>query len=1090
MKKTSRRLRVSTLTTGLALLVFASSALIAGCSSSNKPEESVAGEQAPLITIPTPAANIPYKWGTSVAVDNQTLIIGDDRAMAQGVMFPGNRGEVHVYTRNGGLDSWSELQVLKPYAPVWNETHHGSRLSLHGNLLVVSAERDSKDCGVYPCANIADDQSQGAFYVYTRTAPGQIFTQVGTKYLEPTPVANARWGHLVATNGKYIAAAGGESESGSGDAMDVRIFTIQANGSIVYSYSIDATLKPVDMVMTESGILALIPTKTDSSVRTYQLQASQAVALSNSASLGTGYIALTASNNTIAALDGSTGGRVVMAPVSASGVGTVTTLSALGLTQPGSLSLAENQRLFVGDQSTAKLAMYELVGSTWTNTGFIYPPLAQRFVNFTVFAHAVAQTNELVAIGNIPWVHVSSLSTNSPLWDAVFEKQKLLPTDVCGTSCNGQSFANAEFGRESALSGDVAAVTQPDLSNAPTRNPSVHIYNKQSGTWSHTGAFSYMGKRTRDVAVDSNRVYVGVGTPGPTVPGSFLDGSVLVYERNSSQAWQNVATLTASDPTSMAGTQVGDYIAASGDIVAVGAYQFVYIFQRSSSGTWSQIQKLGVTPLSASIGRPHPVALSDTYLVVGAPYDNSVASEQGSVFVYRRSDWGLEQKFGPSFSTTTNSHFGSAVAIDGTTILVGAPDGTSGNVQFLERTGTDPMQPWVYKARFEFPSGVDYRIGTSVSLSGSQALVGAVGDPLTAPGGGAAYLFAKANGEWDERYAHILLPGDYGQTQASYGWGVNLSGTTALVTAPPVNNSSGAAYFYSGLVDADTDGVLAADDCNDSGSVALGCTLGGANLSFEPAPLPQWVAETGSFSLSTTRTDGTTSAQLGTGTAAPKLSSPLFSTTLLHEIGTSLAIDIQRPSSGSNAVTLFFSAPALNINQQAIGTIDLSSFPVGAWKTASLTIPTTLRNVLLNQSTNVRFHLQFNSAAPNLLIDNLRFSGTFNPRAPAPPAGTITATLTATQNNAQGYCVALKLGNSGTTQTSTWSAVVNLQGTTINNGSWNAAFSGTSGTVTISNNQTWNANIPAGATAYDPSVGFCSNRSGTALPTVVSASGQ
>jgi hypothetical protein len=72
--------------------------------------------------------------------------------------------------------------------------------------------------------------------------------------------------------------------------------------------------------------------------------------------------------------------------------------------------------------------------------------------------------------------------------------------------------------------------------------------------------------------------------------------------------------------------------------------------------------------------------------------------------------------------------------------------------------------------------------------------------------------------------------------------------------------------------------------------------------------------------------------------------------------------------------------------------------------------------------------------------------------------------------------------------------VINTNGTTINPGqagAWNASFSGTTGTVTITNNQTWNASIPAGATAYDPSVGFCATRpSGTALATVVSASGQ
>src|SRR5207253_1787044 len=112
----------------------------------------------------------------------------------------------------GSLDSWQDIQTLKPLGPILQESHHGSHVVLHGNLLVVSAERDAKDCGTYPCANFADDASQGAFYVYTRTAPGQIFTPVGTKYNEPTPVADARWGHLIASNGKYIAAAGGESD--------------------------------------------------------------------------------------------------------------------------------------------------------------------------------------------------------------------------------------------------------------------------------------------------------------------------------------------------------------------------------------------------------------------------------------------------------------------------------------------------------------------------------------------------------------------------------------------------------------------------------------------------------------------------------------------------------------------------------------------------------------------------------------------------------------------------------------------------------------------------------------------------------------
>ena len=1094
MKNRLLRVQRSTLTRYVSLLALAASSVLAGCSAVPTSDESVARQDAALLTIPPPDPTVNSHFASSVAADAQTLIIGDSEAKALNTSgLPANKGQVHVYTRSGGVESWTPLQILKPFGPVNGEVHFGWTLALYGNLLVVSANRDALDCGTYPCTDPTLDGQQGAFYVYKRTAPGQPFTQVGTKYTEPSPGFDARFGKLIATNGKFIAAAGGVEDAAK--SVDVHIYTIQPNGSIVYSYSIDPTLRPLSLAMTDNGILAAIPGTSEPVVRVYQLQAAQAVPLANSASLGTGYRAVVANGNTVAALDEKNGGRVVMAPVSAAGVGTVTTVGPLGLGRAVSLTLGENQRLIVSDQESnrAKLAKYELVNGTWTNTGYIYPPLIGHVAGYgSGFGFNIASTSEFVAEAHIPQASVWSLETGARLEGATWEKQRSQPSDACGTSCGNQSFAGAEFGREVALSGDVAAVTQPDL-NSTTRSPSVHIYNKQSGTWSHTAAFSFPGKRTRDVAVDSGRVYVGVGTPGSS-PGSFIDGSVLVYERNSSQVWQNVATLTASDPTSFAASFVGDRISALGDVVALGSYQFVYLFQRSSGGAWSQIQKLPVTPFTASIGTAHAVALSDAYLAVGAERDTSAATNQGSVFIYRRSDWGLDQKFGPQSSSSPSQHYGYSVAIEGTTLLVGAPDGTSfgnGYVNVLERKGTGST-PWEPVAQFELvgASGFDYRLGTTVSLSGNQALVGAVGDPLTSPGGGAAYLFPKVNGAWNESNGHILLPSDFGPGgSSSFGWEVALSGTSAIVSAPPAAGSSGAAYFYDGLTDADSDGLLAADDCNDTDGIAVSCVLGAANLSFEPAPLPQWVADAGSFTLSTTHTDGTTAAKLGSGVA--KLSSPLFSTKLLREVGSAVAIDIQRPASGSNAVTLFFSAPGLNINTQAIGTIDLSSYPVGAWKTASLPLPTAVRNVLVNQSTNVRFHLQFNSAAPNLLVDNLRFTGTFVPRAPAPPAGTVTATLSTTSNTTSNYCVALKLGNSGSTPTSTWSVVVNMQGTTMSPGPWNANFSGTTGNVTITNNQPWNASIPAGATAYDPSVGFCATRSsGSAVATVVSASGQ
>ncbi|HEX2734196.1 MAG TPA: cellulose binding domain-containing protein [Polyangiaceae bacterium] len=1091
----------------MSLVILGMSVLVGGsfssCSSgvntdgefeaSDDSGEAVAQERDALLTIAQPEPTINLQFGTGVAADNQTLLLADPHAKATDTFgHPANRGSVYIYNRAGGVESWQALQTLRPFGPTVGEIHFGTHMALRGNLLVVSADRDALDCGTYPCSNSSDDQQQGAFYVYTRSAPGQQFTRLGTKYTEPSPVGNNRFGLLVATNGTYIAAAAGVLDGGSGTGIHVYKFV---NGAVSYAYSVEPTGHQQDLTLTDSGILAVVPAD-GPGVRLYQLQANQAVTISNTSALGTGYSAITSSADTIALLDSSSGGRVVLAPLSSSGPGTVTTVSSLGLTSPASVTLLNNQRFFVGDRTNDrnKLTKYELTGGVWTNKGYIYSPLSERMHGSYYFGNALTATSEFVVAGDMGMAHVSRLDTNASLEGATFEKRRIIARDACGNACGGQTFGSAQYGRESALNGDVAAVTQVELGGA--RDQSVHIYTRTAGVWSHTAAFSYPGKKTRDVAVDGGRVYVGVGTPGST-PGSFVDGSVLVYERNGSNVWTNVATLNPSDAGSFASTFVGDTISAKGDVVAVGSYQFVYLFQRSGAGVWSQLMKLPVTPFSASLASAHTVALSDTYLAVGVPLDNTVRNEQGTVFVYQRASWTLDQAFGPIDTFNPGLHYGASLAIDGDTILIGKPDGGSsvgGNVEVRNRTGSGTT-PWEFKTTLGLPTfGFDYRLGTAVSLSGDLALLGAVGDPVAGAGSGAAYLVQRVNGEWNQNNVHVLLASDFGPGGGnSFGWGVQLSGSSALISAPPTTvygeTNAGAAYLFSGLVDADSDGLLASDDCNDNDGIAVSCALGSANLSFEPLPQPQWTADAGSFTLSTTHSDGTTSAKLGFGAA--RLSSPLFSTTLLHEVGTALAFDIQRPTGGSNAVTLLYSVPALNITQQAIGTADLTNVPVGAWTTLSVPIPTALRNILLNQSTNIRLHLQFNVSAPNLLVDYLHFTGFFTARPAAPPPANVSATLVTTSSASNNYCMALRLGNSGGVPTTSWSVVVNLQGTTRTQG-WNAAFSGNTGTITLTNNQAFNASIPAGAVNYDPSVGFCADRpvGSNTVATVVSASGQ
>lgn len=84
-----------------------------------------------------------------------------------------------------------------------------------------------------------------------------------------------------------------------------------------------------------------------------------------------------------------------------------------------------------------------------------------------------------------------------------------------------------------------------------------------------------------------------------------------------------------------------------------------------------------------------------------------------------------------------------------------------------------------------------------------------------------------------------------------------------------------------------------------------------------------------------------------------------------------------------------------------------------------------------------------------------------------------------------GYCMGIWLTNEGTEATTSWQAVIDMQGTQISN-LWNANFTSTTGQVTLTP-LSWNSVINPGET--NQSIGFCATRpaGGNALATVVSA---
>ncbi|MGQ0619431.1 MAG: hypothetical protein ACT4QA_05870 [Panacagrimonas sp.] len=192
----------------------------------------------------------------------------------------------------------------------------------------------------------------------------------------------------------------------------------------------------------------------------------------------------------------------------------------------------------------------------------------------------------------------------------------------------------------------------------------------------------------------------------------------------------------------------------------------------------------------------HSIAVDGNTMVVGRP-ELGGSSNQGAAFVFVRSgsQWSQQAKLVVADATQADS-FGSAVAIHGDTVLVGAPNRVS---------GTDPTDPgsavtgavyvfvrsgsnWTRQAQLEAPDGVrGSRFGRSVSISSDTALIG-TGDARIPATVGSAYVFVRSGASWSQQARLLAFEGIGG---FEFGLTVAVSGDTALVGARPVNFVSG-----------------------------------------------------------------------------------------------------------------------------------------------------------------------------------------------------------------------------------------------------------------------------------------------------------
>jgi hypothetical protein len=403
----------------------------------------------------------------------------------------------------------------------------------------------------------------------------------------------------------------------------------------------------------------------------------------------------------------------------------------------------------------------------------------------------------------------------------------------------------AGFGLSVAISGETIVIGAPaEAYGSYSRVGAAYVFGISNGAWTQQArlaspylTFANFGQH---VAVDGGTIVVGSG----------VSQLPVVFVR-SGLSWIEQAQLS---PTT--GSAPGTAVGISGDTIVVGAPNedcsggAAYVFIRDR-GTWTQQAYLrGFNTEGGSDSRTcngdrfgSSVAISGNTLLVGAAEedgsatgvngtDDNDAPEAGAAYVFVRSnDAWSQQAYLKASNTGSDDRFGSAVAIDGDALVVGAP-------------GED---------------------SSTKSVDGDQT-------SDLAPNAGAAYIFTRSNDAWSQQ---AYLKASNADALDRFGGRVAIKGNTVVVGAQgeasnssrsQTNNkapSAGAAYVFT-ISTASTDGpdlVISAISAGSS-SVARGSSLAVSDTTRNDGTSPAARTSTGYY-LSTDDVFDSTDAKLG-----------------------------------------------------------------------------------------------------------------------------------------------------------------------------------------------------------------------------------
>ena len=193
------------------------------------------------------------------------------------------------------------------------------------------------------------------------------------------------------------------------------------------------------------------------------------------------------------------------------------------------------------------------------------------------------------------------------------------------------------------------------------------------------------------------------------------------------------------------------------------------------------------------------IAVDGDLMVVGAPFDDGKVADSGAAYVFKKNpdnDGQWEQvALLVAEDGAFDDQFGQAVAISGSSVIVGAPwdwdnGARSGSAYIFEATD-EAVNDWEQVAKLTQVEGsVEDLFGNAVSISGDTAVVGVIGDDIAGESSGSVSIYERNQGGPNQWGLVSELAPDDAIARDFFGSSVSLFGNTLAIGAFTGNNTT------------------------------------------------------------------------------------------------------------------------------------------------------------------------------------------------------------------------------------------------------------------------------------------------------------